>query len=76
MEHTPVCPSVLVFIENRYISYSGKLNYIHMCTVKILRKKKTSSVCDCTVEDVEYICNSNSTLCLFYFAIFVILLLS
>jgi len=25
-------------------------------------KKKTSSVYDCTVEDVEYICNSNSTL--------------
>ena len=24
--------------------------------------KKTSSVYDCTVEDVEYICNSNSTL--------------
>ena len=39
-------------------------------------KKKTSSVYDCTVEDVEYICNSNSTLCLFYFAIFVVLLLS
>ena len=38
--------------------------------------KKTSSVYDCTVEDVEYICNSNSTLCLFYFAIFVVLLLS
>ena len=29
--------------------------------------KKTSSVYDCTVEDVEYICNSNSTLCLFFF---------
>ena len=40
------------------------------------RKKKTSSVYDRTVEDVEYICNSNSTLCLFYFAIFVVLLLS
>ena len=40
------------------------------------REKKTSSVYDCTVEDVEYICNSNSTLCLFYFAIFVVLLLS
>ena len=39
-------------------------------------KKKTSSVYDCTVADVEYICNSNSTLCLFYFAIFVVLLLS
>ena len=39
-------------------------------------KKKTSSVYDCTVEDVEYICNSNSTLCLFIFAIFVVLLLS
>ena len=39
-------------------------------------KKKTSSVYECTVEDVEYICNSNSTLCLFYFAIFVVLLLS
>ena len=39
-------------------------------------KKKTSSVYDCTVEDVEYICNSNSTLCLFYFAIFVVLFLS
>ena len=38
--------------------------------------KKISSVYDCTVEDVEYICNSNSTLCLFYFAIFVVLLLS
>ena len=38
--------------------------------------KKTSSVYDCTVEDVEYICNSNSTLRLFYFAIFVVLLLS
>jgi hypothetical protein len=25
-------------------------------------KKETSSVYDCTVEDVEYICNSNSTL--------------
>ena len=25
-----------------------------------LKKKKTSSVYDCTVEDVEYICNSNS----------------
>ena len=37
---------------------------------------KKSSVYDCTVEDVEYICNSNSTLCLFYFAIFVVLLLS
>ena len=24
-------------------------------------KKETSSVYDCTVEDVEYICNSNST---------------
>ena len=41
-----------------------------------IQKKKTSSVYDCTVEDVEYICNSNSTLCLFYFAIFVVLLLS
>ena len=30
-------------------------------------EKKTSSVYDCTVEDVEYICNSNSTLCLFFF---------
>jgi hypothetical protein len=40
------------------------------------KKKKTSSVYDCTVEDVEYICNSNSTLCFFYFAIFVVLLLS
>ena len=28
--------------------------------------KKTSSVYDCTVEDVEYICNSNSTLCFLY----------
>ena len=37
--------------------------------------KKKSSIYDCTVEDVEYICNSNSTLCLFYFAIFVVLLL-
>ena len=37
-------------------------------TVKVFeRKKKTSSVYDCTVEDVEYICNSNSTLCLFFF---------
>ena len=36
--------------------------------------KKTISVYDCSVEDVEYICNSNSTLCLFYFAIFVVLL--
>ena len=26
------------------------------------KKKETSSVYDCTVEDVEYICNSNSTL--------------
>jgi len=39
-------------------------------------EKRTSSVYDCTVEDVEYICNSNSTLCFFYFAIFVVLLLS
>ena len=39
-------------------------------------QKTASSVYDCTVEDVEYICNSNSTLCLFYFAIFVVLLLS
>ena len=27
-----------------------------------IKKTKTSSVYDCTVEDVEYICNSNSTL--------------
>ena len=26
---------------------------------KKIKKKKTSSVYDCTVEDVEYICNSN-----------------
>ena len=26
------------------------------------KKKTTSSVLDCTVADVEYICNSNSTL--------------
>ena len=26
------------------------------------KNKETSSVYDCTVEDVEYICNSNSTL--------------
>ena len=45
-------------------------------SLKKKNKKKTSSVYDCTVEDVEYICNSNSTLCLFYFAIFVVLLLS
>ena len=44
--------------------------------ISVDRIKKTSSVYDCTVEDVEYICNSNSTLCLFYFAIFVVLLLS
>ena len=30
--------------------------------VKTSNKKKTSSFYDCTVEDVEYICNSNSTL--------------
>ena len=47
---------------------------IHITT--FYEKKKKSSVYDCTVEDVEYICNSNSTLCLFYFAIFVVLLLS
>ena len=35
--------------------------------LKFVEKKKTSSVYDCTVEDVEYICNSNSTLCLFFF---------
>ena len=28
----------------------------------VVLKKETSSVYDCTVEDVEYICNSNSTL--------------
>ena len=46
--------------------------------LRSIKKKKTSSVYDCTVEDVEYsyICNGNSTLCLFYFAIFVVLLLS
>jgi hypothetical protein len=38
MEHTPVRPSVLGFIENRYNSYGGKLNYIHVCTVKTLRE--------------------------------------
>ena len=27
-----------------------------------VHNKETSSVYDCTVEDVEYICNSNSTL--------------
>ena len=43
---------------------------------EIYKKIVTSSVYDCTVEDVEYICNSNSTLCLFYCAIFVVLLLS
>ena len=44
--------------------------------LKSREKKTASSVYDCTVEDVEYICNSNSTLCLFYFAIFVVLLLA
>jgi len=29
-------------------------------------EKKTSSVYDCTVEDVVYICNSNSTLSHFH----------
>ena len=53
------------------------VNRSHKLTVERNQaKKKTSSVYDCTVEDVEYICNSNSTLCLFYFAIFVVLLLS
>ena len=50
-------------------------NYL-IADMKLEKKKKTSSVYDCTVEDVEYICNSNSTLCLFYFAIFVVMLLS
>ena len=54
-------------------SPSHRLSCIVSFTTK---KKKTCSVYDCTVEDVEYICNSNSTLCLFYFAIFVVLLLS
>ena len=53
--------------EEEHISYSLKLHFY---------MKKKSSVYDCTVEDVEYICNSNSTLCLFYFAMFVVLLLS
>jgi hypothetical protein len=38
MEQTPVrpsvCPSEREFLENRYISYSGKLKYIHACTKK------------------------------------------
>jgi hypothetical protein len=29
---------------------------------RVSNKKKTSSVYDCTVEDVEYVCNSNSTM--------------
>ena len=32
--HPSARPSVLGFLENRYISYSGKLSYIHVCTVK------------------------------------------
>ena len=52
---------------------AGDVEYVRKLGAK---KKITSSVYDCTVEDVEYICNSNSTLCLFYFAIFVVLLLS
>jgi hypothetical protein len=44
MEHTPVRPSVrppvLGFLENRYISYSGKLNYIHVCTAKTRRENR------------------------------------
>ena len=34
------------------------------CVIEFLHAEKkiiTSSVYDCTVEDVEYICNSNST---------------
>ena len=56
--------------------YSDSMLFQSFCSVlrpiKMAKKKKTISVYDCTVEDVEYICNSNSTLCLFYFAIFVV----
>jgi len=34
--------------------------------LQAVTKKTTSSVYDCTVEDVEYICNSNSTLIRFH----------
>jgi hypothetical protein len=38
--HPSVRPSVLGFLENRYISHSGKLNYIHVCTVKTRRENR------------------------------------
>ena len=55
------------YLENqrRWIEGSlGPLRGTHIAN----KKNQTSSVYDCTVEDVEYICNSNSTLC-FCFAI-------
>ena len=55
-----------VFFENlRKIMKYIRLGKTGVRCVRIKRrrkKKETSSVCDCTVEDVEYICNSNSTL--------------
>ena len=44
------------------LKYDGPdgLCFLFMLTAK--KKKKKNSVYDCTVEDVEYICNSNSTL--------------
>ena len=60
-----------VFFSSK-CSLFHNVNLFGSCIIHILYtgcakiKKKTRSVYDCTVEDVEYICNSNSTLCFLY----------